>query len=368
MKTLKIILVLISLLGLFACREDIPVNVDGNSTIRLVALWDTSTVEGVIKNVPLQGAKVILNSEYGTFVRYLDNEGKISIDKIPASTYDIAVRMPHPLDQNIIIVGNVKNVKVSPNSSVIDTIKGMAVSSSGISINEIYACGPQNNIYFFYDQYIELYNSSDSTKYLDGMMVMRVSGNGEGEQKGPGADEGDDGDIDGVTYVFKFPGSPGEKNYPFYPKTFIILASDGVNHKNSMPNAVDLSHADWEFYNQYSATDIDNPAVPNLINIRSDRTVDFLISLINDVIVVSSGVDSVWSDGIDINTVIDGVEYQTSGNTLKTLDSRIDRGWVKSPPTYSGKSMQRREPGVDTNDGQLDWEILSAPTPKVHRW
>ena len=365
---LKYFLTVIFLIGLaWGCREETPLNVDGNSSIKLVAIWDTSTVEGVNKYVPLAGAKVILNSEYGTFVRYMDNEGKISIANIPASKYDIAVRMPHPLDPNIIIVGNIKEVNVLPNSSVTDTIKGMAVSSSGISINEIYVCGPQNNVYFFYDQYIELYNSSDSIKYLDGMMVMRVSGNGDEGQKGAGADEGDDGDIDGVTYVFKFPGKPGEQNCPFYPKTFIVLAGDAVNHKNSMSNAVDLSNADWEFYNQYSANDIDNPAVPNLLNMRSDKTVDFLISLINDVIVVSSGVDSVWSDGIDISSVIDGVEYQTSGTTLKTLDSRIDRGWVKSPPTYSGKSMQRREPGVDTNDGQLDWEILSAPTPKKQR-
>ena len=365
MKTKIKIVPLFLFVLLAACREDIPVNVDGNSTLNIVALWDTSTVTGIEKNIPLAGGKVILNSEYGTFVRYLDNEGKISVNNIPASTYDIAVRMPHPLDPNIIVVGNIKNVKVLPNSSVIDTIKGKAVSSSGISINEIYAGGPQNNIFFFYDQFIELYNSSDSIKYLDGMMVMRVSGN---LGNGPGADEGDDGDFDGVTYVFKFPGNAGEKNYPFYPKTFIVLAGDGVNHKNSMANAVDLSNADWEFYNQYSANDIDNPAVPNLLNMKTEENIDFMISLTNDVIVISSGLDSVWSDGIDINTVIDGVEYQTNGNSLKTLDSRIDRGWVLSPPKYSGKSMQRREPGVDTNDGQLDWEIILTPTPGVHRW
>jgi len=363
MKIFKSLLILFPLLGLLACREEMPVNVDGNSSINLVAFWDTSTVEGVIKNAPLSGAKVILNSEYGAFVRYLDNEGKISINNIPAATYDIAVRMPHPLDPNIIIVGNIKGVKVLPGSSVIDTIKGMAVSSSGIAINEIYACGPQNNVYFFYDQYIELYNSSDSIKYMDGMIIMRVSGNSGDGQLGPGADEGDDGDIDGVTYIFKFPGNPGEKNIPFYPKTFMVLASDGVNHKNSQPNAVDLSHANWEFYNQYSANDIDNPAIPNLINLRSDRTVDFLISLVSDVIILADGKDVVWEDGIDINTIIDGVEYQSSATTRKTLDARVDRSWVKSPPTYSGKSMQRREPGVDTNDGQLDWEILTVPTP-----
>lgn len=359
-RLLIIVLIYIIIVG---CRENPPVEYDGSSSINLVAVWDTSSVPGVVKNAPLSGAKVILNSEYGTFVRYLDENGKLTVNNIPAATYDIAVRKPHPLDNNIIIVGNIKGIKISQNTTVTDTLFGTPVSNSGIAINEIYSCGPVNNVYFFYDQYIELYNSSDSIKYMDGMIIMRVSGNGGDGQLGPGADEGDDGDIDGVTYIFKFPGNPGEKTIPFYPKTFMLLASDAVNHKNSMPNAVDLSNAEWEFFNQYSANDIDNPNVPNLINLRSDRTTDFLISLTNDVIVLADGRDIVWEDGIDISTIIDGVEYQTSATSRKTLDPRVDRSWVKSPPTYSGKSIQRREPGVDTNDGQLDWEILPSPTP-----
>ena len=127
-----------------------------------------------------------------------------------------------------------------------------------------------------------------------------------------------------------------------------------------------MSQVDWEFYNQYSTSDFDNPNVPNLINIRSDRTVDFLINLVSDVIVISSGVDSVWEDGIDISTVIDGIQYKSSTTTRKTIDSRIDKGYVLSPPRYSGRSMRRREPGVDTNDGTLDWEMTQGATPGFH--
>lgn len=356
-------LILFSLIALAACREESPVLVDGNAELRIVGLWDTSSTTGVTKYAPLNGAKVILNSEYGSFVRYLDAEGKIFIGNLPSATYDISVRMPLPQDQSIIVVGNVKGIQVNPGSTVVDTVFGKAISSSGISINEIYSGGPVNSVFFMYDQYVELYNSSDSVKYLDGMVIMRVSGNSEEGQSGPGADEGQDGDIDGVTYIYKFPGYPGEKNYPLEPKSFIVLASDGVNHKNTISSSIDLSNADWEFYNQYSVNDIDNPSVKNLINIRSDKTVDFLISLNSDVIVLASGKDTVWSDGVDINTIIDGVEYQSSANSLKTLDDRVDRGWVLSPSKYGGKSMQRREPGVDTNDGTLDWEIIPAPTP-----
>ncbi len=364
MKILSALMV-VCLLYSYGCKEPPPVTAEGNSRLELTAVWNASESDSLPDYQALKNAKVILSSEYGIQVRQTDNEGKLIITGLPSSVYGISVRMQHPNDPNIQLVGNIKDVEVLSGKVSCDTIIAKPISSTGIAINEIYACGPENNIFFFYDQFIELYNASDSVKYLDGMMVMRVSGNLDG--KGSGADEGDDGDIDGVTYVFKFPGNPGEKNYPFPPKKFLVLAVDAANFKSTISTSIDLSKADWEFYNQYSATDIDNPSVPNLINMRPDKTVDFLYSLTNDVIVLSSGVDSVWSDGIDISTIIDGVQYKSSASMSKTIDDRVDRGLVLSPPRYSGKSMQRREPGVDTNNGSLDWEIIPYPTPGYQR-
>jgi len=356
---------LLFLLVLISCKEEPPVTPDGDAKISIFALGDTTLVDTIPHYIPLQNAKVILSSEYGLMIKYTDQNGNLFLEGLPASTYSISVRMPHPLNSNILIVGNIRDVQVSPDQAVIDTILAEQVANTGIAINEIYAGGPLNNIFFFYDQYIELYNYSDDTKYLDGMSVSRVSGNNEGG-KGPGADEGDDGDIDGVTYIFKFPGKPGETNYAFYPRTFIVLASTAVNHKNVVSTSYDLSNADWEFYNQFSASDFDNSNVPNLINILSDRTVDFLINLVSDVIVLASGVDSVWEDGLDLPTVVDGVQYKSSLTARKTLDARVDKEFAQSTPKYCGKSMRRREPGVDTNDATLDWEAIPFATPGFH--
>lgn len=350
---------------LMSCHEEPPITPDGNSKISIVALGDTTLVDTIPHYIPMQNAKVILSSEYGLMIKSTDQNGSLILEGLPASTYSISVRMPHPLNSNILIVGNIRDVEVTPGRTTVDTLMAEQVANTGIAINEIYAGGPLNNIFFFYDQYIELYNYSDEIKYLDGMSVSRVSGNNDGG-KGPGADEGDDGDIDGVTYIFKFPGKPGEQNHPFYPHNFLVLASTAVNHKNVVSTSYDLSTADWEFYNQFSASDFDNPNVPNLINIRSDRTVDFLINLVSDVIVLASGVDSVWEDGLDLPTVIDGVQYKSSLTLRKTLDARVDKGFALSPPKYSGKSMRRREPGVDTNDATLDWESIPFATPGFH--
>lgn len=362
MKRIKIFAALIFVTFLFSCKEQMPVEHEGNSKVDLVVLGDTTVTGTTPVYIPLKNAKVILSSEYGVSVRYTDNTGHLILDGIASSTYGFTARLVHPKYPNILLVGSLKNKEILSGKVVTDTIRATQVANTGIAINEIYACGPVNNVFFFYDQFIELYNYSDEVKYLDGNIVMRVTGLSEQGIKA-GEDAGNDGDIDGITYIFKFPGNPGETKYPIQPKSYKVLAVTGINHKNNVATSIDLSKADWEFYNQYSTSDFDNPTVANLINLRSDRTVDFLISLGSDVIVLASGVDSAWEDGIDISTIIDGVEYKSSTTLQKTMDSRIDKSFALSPPRYSGKSLQRREPGGDSNDAISDFEIISTPSP-----
>ncbi len=364
-RKMKQLILFFSILGflLFGCAEQPPLSVDGEGRLEVVVLWDSTYSENAIVALPVTNAKVFLSSRYGMKISTTDENGKIYLENLPTSTYGLSVRKPHPVDPNIMLIGTKQDLNVVSGTIIHDTIFVKPISATGIVINEIYAAGPINNIFYFYDQFIELYNASDSVRYLDGMIVMRVSGNSDG--KGPGADEHDDGDIDGVTFAFKFPGYPGEKNIPIYPRQFVTLAVDAVNHKNMISTSIDLSNADWEFYNQYSPEDIDNPNVPNLINVFPHRTQDFLINLVGDVIVIADGRDSVLLDGVDISTVVDGVEYQPNPHpqSRKTLDPRVDRGYVLSPPRYSGKSMQRKEPGFDTNDSSTDFEIIDPPTP-----
>lgn len=348
------------------CVQEPPVAVDGNATLVVTALWNVTGNDSLPSYEPLVNAKVLITSEYGSMVRMTDGSGRLVMEHMPAATYNIAVRRAHPMDAGIQLVGSTVGLVARSGSVTGDTVYTKTISSSGIAINEIYSVGPVNNMFFFYDQYLELYNASDSTRYLDGMIVMRISGNSEG--LGPGADEGADGDIDGVTYIFQFPGTPGGSQYPIHPGQFVVLAVDAVDHKALFPGSIDLSRADWEFYNQYSPEDIDNPGVPNLSNLRSDRTVDFLYGLTGDVMAIADGRDTVWVDGIDIATVIDAVEYQSSPPpaSKKTLDARLDRGYALSPPRYSGQSIQRVEPGSDTNDSSIDFEIRPSATPGYH--
>ena len=93
-----------------------------------------------------------------------------------------------------------------------------------------------------------------------------------------------------------------------------------------------------------------------------------MINLAGDIILLASGEDSEYWDGIDIDTIIDGVEYSSSKNSIHRLDTRIDKGSAGVEPDrvmtkYSGMSIQRIRPGFDTNNSTVDFMILDRPTP-----
>lgn len=340
----------------FAMKPDMR---DGTAQLNLVVVWDST---GENQLMPVKDAQVYLSSEYGVRLFRTDELGRAVIANLPASSYDVGVQGQHPIDPQIALLGSLERLFLGANQLKEDTIYVSPVPRSGIVINEIYVCGPINNAFFFYDQYLELYNASDSVRYLDGVMVMRFSSNRDG--RGPGADEGDDSDIDGATYVFRFPGTPGGNQYPIQPREFLVLAQDAINHSTVISSAINLENADWEFFNQFSPNDVDNPNVPNILNMRPDRPQDFILNLVSDIVILADGRDSVWADGIEISTILDGVEYQPTTTAAKTLDSRVDRGFALGPSQYEGKSMQRREPGYDTNNSTLDFLMLDRPTPK----
>ncbi|HEX3072165.1 MAG TPA: DUF4876 domain-containing protein [Ignavibacteriales bacterium] len=347
------------ILNLSGCTEEPPVTTDGRGSIEITAMGDMSLTDAA-RYVPLANAKAFVTSEYGIFEFQTDEHGVLKLENLPSSIYNINIKMRHPDNSSILISGNLLDIPITTSEVYTDTLFAVQTAGTGIAINEIYASGPVNDILFYADQYIELYNYSDKTKYLDGMIIYKFSA--EFIPGGTGSDTGNDGDIDGVNGVYKFPGNPGEKNYPFEPHTFKVLATLALNHKIRVHASIDLSNADWEFYNPYSATDFDNPNVPNIVNIISSRTIDLVFDTKNGVLVLASGEDKSIQDGVDISTIIDGIQYRNDNPSVHTLDTRVDKSTVLSSSSYSGKSMQRREEGYDTNNGKLDW-IIGSPTP-----
>jgi len=354
---------------MYCDRLEKPAKKEGNGILNIKI--DYSKLDSSVTVSP-DSTYVEAKSELRVYNGYTNEDGEISFNNLISGLYTISFNKIY-LNNRYIGGGGSINIM---SSQTVDTVFTAFLIEPGIKINEIFAAWSQNDILYYHDQFIELYNASDDTLYLDGMIIVRGGGNVQAC-----SDIDNDGQLENFVHAWRFPGKPVSKlynrtkgDYPIYPHQFVILATDARDHTEYVPNSVDLSHADWEFVNKKDYADYDTPSVPNIICLRDDYSSDFMYAGTSDIILLCTGEDAVpdenskyplgVEDGIAIETIIDGVEYQSSSTSLKTLDSRVDKGFTGvGINSYSGKSMQRIMPGFDTNNSSIDFKILLKPTP-----
>ncbi len=350
---------------LIGCGVENPVTPDGEYALHLCVI-DTSGVDQP-GWIPVPGANVnILSSSFyykETFVT--DNDGLVVIENLPAGDYTITAEKKDDVN-NFLVVGQLQK-RLEKRASRIDTVFTSYIKASPLVINEVYYCGCSRSSYYFYDQFIELYNSSQDTIFLDGYVICRSTHFVD-------IDEIENVDYALAYYIYGFPGTRGEtRNCPIAPAEFLVIAGDAINHSIYFENSVDLSNADWEFCNPLK-NDYDNLTVPNLSPL-SEAGKDFLMHLAHEAIWLATGEDFEYVghfDGYNVKTyvhiplwtMIDGIEYSSNAESQKILTVRIDAGLGANGMTkYSGQSIERRYPGLDSNNSSFDFEISTSPTP-----
>jgi len=117
-----------------------------------------------------------------------------------------------------------------------------------------------------YAGFLELYNNSDTTIYLDGLTLgngkMLITSQGSYNTCTDYTDMLNDSTGVWAADLFRFPGSG--RDYPVPPGGAVVLATDAVDHRIVNDSATDLTHADFEFI---GPSDVDNPVVPNMITL-----------------------------------------------------------------------------------------------------
>ena len=348
-------------------EEERPSEPDGANAVRLLAV-DTSSVEGTGWE-PVSGATIRVSSPTFEFYKVYETgpTGWAMLDNLPAGVYRISAEKINQ-DENYMILGQ-KELSLVYEPHAVDSIFMNYQQSSPLVINEIYYAGCDYAKFYFYDQFIELYNSSSETRYLDGYFLVRTTQ--VAEVIDPEAEDYALG-----YYVFAFPGESGvTHDIPIEPGEFVVVAADAIDHSRFGARCVDLSGADWEFFNSLGS-DYDNPAVPNLLPI-SNLTNDFSMNLAHTAVLLSDGTD--WEYGmhfepsvndfkeyvhIPLTTILDGVEYSSNPDSDRYLTIRVDAGFAGvGMARYSGRSVQRRFPGLDSNNSSFDFEIIEPPTP-----
>jgi hypothetical protein len=343
--------------------EKQPTSIESDQQQTLFLEMDSSRIGHLFADglVSMAGVPVnITASYYADFAmtKLTDDSGIVIFDELPSGHYIASVSYDFPflnaLDTTR-VSGQTEFI-LRPEEAYLETLIVRVSGKTGLKINEIYSAGPPNRIFYFYDQFIELYNSSADTIFLDGMIICRM---------GPCTI-----DADNVTYIYQFPGEPVTgREYPIAPGEFVVCAQDARNHVivqngDTLVNSVDLTNADWEFVNAADYADTDNPDVPNIWNIEEGNRVDFMISLTSDIILLGDGRDTYYTDGIDMETIIDVVEYSSLSTHEKDITEKLDAGFAGvGQKKYSSQAIERIAPGFDTDNSTLDFVIRFKPTP-----
>jgi hypothetical protein len=174
-------------------------------------------------------------------------------DRLPAS------------DRDATVFAGGASVIVSPPQAATGAIPLVASRRGSLVISEQYGYTGTGLLYNW-GMYMEFYNNSDTTVYMDGMVLARPSARLEGGFA-PCTDpdyaryRGDTDNI-WVEWGIRFPGRG--RDHPVLPGQAVLYAQDAINHRSATgsPFYLDLSAAQFEHVGNDS--DTDNPVAANV--------------------------------------------------------------------------------------------------------
>ena len=210
--------------------------------------------------------------EAGGTVRFenlLDGVYTISADR-PLSTTEIA-RLS-PADRDVTLFAGGTDVAVSPPTNVTKEVALVGNRRGSLVISELFPFNAVTTTGTAYGlgTYIEVYNNSDTTAYLDGMLLFRTPLQAHKDLSPEFPCSGSpqalrlDSTILIGTVVHAFPGTG--QDYPILPGQAKVIAMDAMDHRPAGgADQLDLSEADFEQIG--TEADIDNPFVPNMVRV-----------------------------------------------------------------------------------------------------
>lgn len=449
----KILFALTATLAFISCSEDdFGTNGSGLGTLNytVTVLYDdnnpTTTNGGIVANAQVT---LINTSTSDTYEVNTNAAGQATLTNLLPGTYNIkAIKtftnqefenlFGYPEnDEEIVFNGALNNtiINVNLNTSVVEIKQA---KTGDLLIKQVYYAGSNaSQGAVMRDQFIEIYNNSNEVLYADGLYIAQLFGSttinpstanapyslstGQwdwAQSIGMNLISGNaNTDYVYADYVIQIPGNGTQ--YPIQPGQSIVVAQTAVNHKAPVLNnagnpitinnpdlTIDLSEADFEAYlgdfrisigEQPLATDLENPAVPNVLVAywgipgsyfgNKDMILDpqgrdsFAIFKDENFInyrkfttpnIVNPVANSAYYIQIPVNKIIDGVETQyfnPSSPRPKMLPSDIDASAIATAAAYNSTSIIRktktetptgRKILKDTNNSSEDFVVVRA--------
>lgn len=217
--------------------------------------------------VSFEDIKVTLtNKAQGTTYSALCSTEGVASLQVEYGEYTVAVHYQTP--SGIIYSGRIESLSLLPEQ--VETLQPVELHltqspTHAIVIKEIFYAGHtlELGIRYLADQYITLYNNSDATIYLDGLCVGMVDPANSTES--PWMKYTNMERIPISSFTWQFPGSGTE--YPLLPGKETTIATNAVDHTSgeyNHPSAIDLSTADWAFWDAALDLQSINPGVKPL--------------------------------------------------------------------------------------------------------
>ena len=354
----------------------------------------------------------IKNTKNNVLQKYTtSNDGTVLLDSISPGVYDISAMIRisaadytaltgESVDNEVVFNASEKSRTITIEDNQNISLKLISGSTGPWVIKQIYYAGSNTTTgASFRDQFIEIYNNSDSVLFADSLYIAEALGiqnftstniyRQNNNQYDWSKAQGMPSNIDANnSYIYTrallmIPGNGSQ--YPVKPGESIVLAQTALNHKAPFTGTdgktitardpsltIDLSGADFEAY--YApflpkplASDIDNPSVPN-VDVLSYSGTDLIFDnpgRMGYVIFKNKGTTEIKKlpqysfptiappqanadkyYQIPIDFIIDGVEIQPSSaasRVPKKLGASIDALYTYAPNgAYSSQSVIRK--------------------------
>lgn len=378
-----------------------------NVTIQVGYGLDSSKYQLPVKGITIKLTNTILNIAQSAVA---PDSGVVHFEGIPAGKYTLeaSITIDGATYSTLTGVAGSKDVTFNASQSAQVAAGGdvrfnLLLLSGKVSdwvIKQVYYAGSdKTNGALFRDQFVELYNNSDSVLYADGLLVAQVWGkqnftgttnytlaNGQYDwSKAQNMAAGIDANNDYIytRSILMIPGTG--KTYPVQPGTGVVIAQTALNHKapyvgmdgeeitiKNPALTVDLSGADFEayygdFFTTPYASDIDNPKVPNMQVVQyygKDYVIDnlgrdgYALFRMPDTqkatelpaypvptVAAPSGSATKYYQ-VPVAYILDAVEVQpslTNDRVPKKLNAQLDAGFTFTPlGSYSSQSVIRK--------------------------
>lgn len=269
-RVLGVLLFVLAALTLSSCQKEnqgLPTsNVTWNLTL------PESASDGTVSETKAVFTNMNTGTTYNATVSSATKATVVSVSAtVPEGLYNISVegKVTYTADDGNALTTGFRAYKESV------TISGETVAwpetqasfynpSNGFVISEVYFAGSSTATgdQYMDDQYIKICNNSDQVLYADSLAILLSEFNPQLKREyRPDIMK----DYFSVSTVLMIPGSG--KDHPVQPGAELVIAMNGINHKEYNPTSPDLSKADFEVYDytggdQYP--DVDGTTVPNV--------------------------------------------------------------------------------------------------------